>query len=901
MNIRTLAAALLLSLTAVAQKSRLAVTDLRCEHQVNPLGMDAASPRFSWKLSTDQEEVFQTRYSILVSTDAAGKKTVAKLDQTSSASVDVSPQLPLQPHTRYYWKIRVTDNKGNQSDWSQPALFETGFQGAAWKAKWIEPEKTIDLKNSLAPVLVRKEFLASKSVASARLYITARGLYLSSVNGKPVTDFVFTPGWTSYNKRLQYQVFDVTTLIRQGKNAIGVALAEGWYRGTLGWGDNRNLYGAKLGLLAELNIRYVDGSEERIVSDDSWKATDQGPVRLSGIYDGETYDARMEAKGWNEPGYNEAGWWKVNVSDQQQQALTWQQGTFVKRVEELKPVRIFRTPKGELVADMGQNLVGRMKIRVNGPAGSLVKLTHAEVLDKAGNFYTENLRAAKVTLEYTLKGGGEEVYEPWFTFMGFRYVKLEGYPGELKPEHLTAIVIHSDMKSTSSFETSHPLINQLQRNIIWGQKGNFLDVPTDCPQRDERLGWTGDAQAFIRTAAFNMDVQSFFTKWLKDVEADQFANGAVPHVVPDVLRNKQTSAGWADVSVIAPWTIYTSYGDRRLLEEQYPSMKKFVEYIRSVAGASMVWKNGSVFGDWLYYHPELFQHTTADGHTDHDLIATAFYAYSTSLLAKAAAVLGKTEDSEKYSTLFRQIRDVFNREYVSPSGRVYTGSQTSYVLALQFDLLPETVRMKAAEFLAEDIRSRKNHLSTGFLGTPYICHVLSRFGQQELAYKLLFQESFPSWLYPVKMGATTIWERWDGIRADSSFQDKGMNSFNHYAYGAIGEWMYRVAAGIDFDEQQPGYKHFFLRPQPGGSFQWMNVGLETPYGEIRSSWKTEGDKIVYSVVIPPNTSATIHLPKAAGKDLLLNGQKVKADDKGADAVVEKGSGRYVFEYPYSMK
>jgi len=454
------------------------------------------------------------------------------------------------------------------------------------------------------------------------------------------------------------------------------------------------------------------------------------------------------------------------------------------------------------------------------------------------------------------------------------------------------------MTPTLSFETSHPLINQLQHNIVWGQKGNFLDVPTDCPQRDERLGWTGDAQAFIRTAAYNMDIQSFFTKWLKDLSADQYANGAIPHVVPDVLRNKQTSAGWADVAVIAPWTIYTSFGDKRLLKEQYPSMKKFVEYIRGVAGSSMIWKGGSVFGDWLYYHPELFNHTTADGHTDRDLIATAFYAYSTSLLAKSARVLGNQADAEEYGKLFEQIKEVFNKEYVSPSGRVYSGSQTSYVLALHFDLLPESVRMRAAEYLADDIRSRGNHLSTGFLGTPYICHVLTRFGQSDVAYKLLFQETFPSWLYPVKKGATTIWERWDGIRQDGSFQDKGMNSFNHYAYGAIGEWMYRVAAGIDFDEHNPGYKHIYLHPYPGGAFTWIRSGFQSKYGEIRSDWEIKDGQINYTVVIPANTRATITLPKAAAKVVQLNNKIVQGVVKGESMELERGSGKYVFKYAW---
>lgn len=899
MKIHMLVAALLLTTVLFAQKSQLMVSDLRCENQLNPLGMDEPLPRFSWKLNADAEEVLQTQYLIHFSADPEGKNVLYSYERASEQSIDIITDLSLKPHTRYYWKVQVRDNKGNRSKWSATAFFETGYMLQSWKAKWIEPEQSFDLKKSLPPVLVRKEFSTSKKVVAARLYITSRGLYLSSMNGHPVTQYVFTPGWTSYNQRTQYQVFDVTSFITKGKNALGVALAEGWYRGALGWGDNRNLYGKKLGLLAEVHLTYSDGTKEVIPTDESWKGNDKGPVRMSGIYDGETYDARMELTGWDIPGFKDSEWWNVTVSQQQQQSVTWQQGAFVKRVEELKPVNIFRTPKGELVADMGQNMVGRMRLRMQAPKGTRLILTHAEVLDKDGNFYTENLRAANVTLDYTFKGEGVEEYEPWFTFMGFRYVKIVGYPGELKPENLTGVVIHSEMNPSLSFETSHPLINQLQHNIQWGQKGNFLDVPTDCPQRDERLGWTGDAQAFVRTAAYNMDIQAFFTKWLKDLSADQHVNGGVPHVIPDVLRSKETSAGWADVAVIAPWTIYTSYGDKRILEEQYPSMKKYIEYIRGIAGPSMIWKGGSVFGDWLYYHPELFNHTTADGHTDHDLIATAFYAYSTSLFVKAAKVLGKEEDAAEYQQLVQQIKHAFNKEYVSPSGRVYSGSQTGYVLALHFDLLPESLRSNAAAYLAADIRSRKNHLSTGFLGTPYICHVLSRFGQHELAYALLFQETFPSWLYPIKKGATTIWERWDGIRSDGSFQDKGMNSFNHYAYGAIGEWMYRVVAGIDFDEYNPGYKHIKLYPQPGGKFSWIKSGYQSKYGEIRSDWEIKDGFFTYTVVVPVNTTATITLPGAYGKSILVNGKPMEGSDDGKNVVLEKGSGRYVFHYSFT--
>lgn len=527
-------------------------------------------------------------------------------------------------------------------------------------------------------------------------------------------------------------------------------------------------------------------------------------------------------------------------------------------------------------------------------------------MDKFGEFYTTNLRVAKCQLTYTLAGTGEETYEPRFTFMGFRFVEVTGFPGELKIENLTGVVVHSDMTVTGSYECSNPLINQLQHNIQWGQKGNFVDVPTDCPQRDERLGWTGDAQAFCRTAAFNMDVASFFTKWLKDVAADQRPAGEIPVVIPDVLNKQgsataQTSAGWGDVAVIAPWTMYQVYGDKRLLETQYPSMKAWVEYIRKKAGESYIWKDGSVYGDWLFYHPPVNNHTEPDGYTEHDFIATAFYAYSSSLLAATAKELGKTEDEKIYSDLFKKIKEVFINEYVTKAGRVGTNSQTSYILSLMFNLLPENLRENSARFLVEDIKSRRNRLSTGFLGTPYLCHVLSDNGYTDVAYDLLLQESYPSWLYPVKMGATTIWERWDGQKTDSTFQDPGMNSFNHYAYGAIGDWMYRVSAGIE--TRDPGYKHLVIQPHPSSRLTYSKASFESSYGTVSSGWERKGTKIIVSVKIPANTVATVILPVSSASKATETGKSI-SENKNFSGIrmaknkllFESGSGDYVFEY-----
>ncbi len=554
-------------------------------------------------------------------------------------------------------------------------------------------------------------------------------------------------------------------------------------------------------------------------------------------------------------------------------------------------------------------MVGWIRLKVTGPKGTVVTVRHAEVLDKFGEFYTANLRSAKAQYIYTLAGTGEEIYEPRFTFMGFRFVEVTGFPGTLTPENLTGIVVHSDMEPTGTYECSNLLINQLQHNIIWGQNGNFVDVPTDCPQRNERLGWTGDAQAFSRTAAFNYNVSPFFTKWLKDVAADQKPGGEVPDVIPDVLnpQNAKTaspSAGWGDVSVIVPWTMYIVYGDKRLLETQYPSMKKWVEYIRKKSGDSYLWKGGSKYGDWLFYHPPVNDHTAADGYTEPDFIATAYYAYSTSLLAKAAKELGKTDDEKNYTELYNKIRDVFIKEYVTPAGRVGTCSQTSYILALKFGLIPEDMREKAAKFLVADIRSRGNHLSTGFLGTIYICHELTNAGYTDVAYDLLLQETYPSWLYPVKMGATTIWERWDGQKTDSTFQDEGMNSFNHYAYGAIGDWMYRVSAGIE--TQDPGYRNLILQPHPAKNLSYAKASFESSYGTIASGWTRKDGKIIVHVIIPANTKATVMLPVDNLSKIMENGHTLLQDNndsvimeetrEGKRIGLKRGSGDYSFEF-----
>ncbi|HEY7394919.1 MAG TPA: glycoside hydrolase family 78 protein, partial [Gemmatimonadaceae bacterium] len=784
----------------------------------------------------------------------------------SDESVNLAYAGPaLVPGKRYTWRVRVWDDKGHVSEWSAPAYWETGLMGAAnWKAKWIEPDLPEDTTRSNPSPLLRTAFILNAPIASARLYVTAHGLYEIQINGKRVGDQVLAPGWTSYDSRLQYQTYDVTALLKRGANAVGATLGDGWYRGRLAWETRRNTYGKHVALLAQIVVRYTNGREQIIGTDNSWKAS-TGPIITSDIYNGETYDARLEKTGWSEPGFVDEDWKGVRVVDYSLASLITPAGPPIRRVEEIKPVKVLQTPKGETVVDLGQNMVGWVRLRVRGPAGTTVRLEHAEVLDKQGNFYTDNLRTAKQTETYTLKGGNEEVFEPHFTFHGFRYVRVEGFPGAVTPEALTGIVVHSDMPRTGSFTTSDPMLNQLHHNIVWGQKGNFVGVPTDCPQRDERLGWTGDAQVFSRTAAFNFDVSGFFTNWLGDVIVDQRANGSFPDVFPDVLSrgssnpNATSSAGWGDAGVIIPWTMYLAYGDKRLLERQYPSMRRYVEYQHKVAGERLLWNTGWHYGDWLAFSTVRADYPGAT--TDKDLIATAFFAHSTDLLARSARVLGKEEDARTYQDLFERIKAAWTREYVTPSGRLSSNTQTAYALALQFHLIPDAQRADAGQRLAADVR-QFGHLTTGFLGTPLLADALTQTGHLAEAYQLLLNKKYPSWLYPITRGATTIWERWDGEKPDSSFEETSMNSFNHYAYGAIGDWMVRTVAGLDLDEATPAYKHLVIAPQPGGKLTSARAELLTQYGNAVSGWKIEDGQFHLDVRIPPNTRATVRLPGA---------------------------------------
>ncbi len=874
--------------------AQLRVQKLLCENLTNPIGIDEIQPRFSWQLSGEGRNLKQTAYELKV---LSGSKTVwnsGKVNSDQSVFVEYAGKA-LEAGKKYTWQVKVYDQNGKAGAWSEPAFFRMGMISKNnWKAQWIIPGFEED--SLRASPLFRKQFKNTKKIIAATANITSHGMYEAFINGKRVGDAYLTPGWTSYSTRLQYQSYDVTSLLNKGDNAIGVVLGNGWYRGIMGFSNQKDIYGKDLALLFQLEIEYSDGSKEQIISDGSWKSS-TGSIVYSEIYNGETIDARKEKAGWNTANYDDRDWTPVKEASFTKDNLIATENEPVKKQEVFHPIKILSTPKGEKVIDFGQNLVGWVVMKVKGKAGDRIVLSHAEVLDKQGNFYTDNLRAARAQNTYILKGGEEETFEPHFTWQGFRYLRVEGISGELNPNNFTAVALYSDMETSGTFKSSNPMVNQLQHNIRWGQRGNFLDVPTDCPQRDERLGWTGDAQVFSRTAAFNMNVHSFFSKWLKDLEADQ-VEGQVPHVVPNIIgKNNVNSTGWADAATIIPWNMYLAYGDKKVLETQYSSMKAYVESIRRIAKNDL-WNSGSHYGDWLYFRPVDDDNDGRSAVTDKSLIAQCFYAHSTQLLINTARILNRLDDVQQYTELLKRIKTAFMSEYVSPNGRLSSGTHTAYVLALNFDMLPENQRKQAAERLAQNIKNY-GHLTTGFLGTPYLCHVLTRFGYNDLAYKLLLNDKFPSWLYPVRMGATTIWERWDGIKPDGTFQSVGMNSFNHYAYGAIGDWMYRKMVGIDTFEDGVGYKHIRIQPHIGGGFTNAAASLETYYGKVSNEWKIENGKLRMDVSIPVNTVATVYIPAKTASEIRESGKALSKESiqgtEGEYVVLKIGSGDYHFE------
>lgn len=878
--------------------AQVELRNLTVENLSEPIGIETKTPRFSWKLTSKKRDVKQAAYEIQVK---EGNKVVWLSGKvTSEKSIFNKYQgATLESNTKYTWQIRVWDNKGNTSKWAK-STFETAFVSSNdWKASWISSGLKSDTVNGNVP-MYRKAFSLSKKVVSAKVFVTSRGLYEIQINGKRMGDSYLNPGWTSYSKHLQYQTYDVSNLLEKGKNAIGALVGSGWYRTHLtGEPKKTNIFGKETALLFQMVIKYADGTQETVVSDASWK-TSKSHILYSEIYNGEIQDARLEQKGYSTASFNDDKWTSVALKDFPIHYITSAINEPVRKHETLKPVKVLTSPKGETIFDFGQNIAGWIVVKIQGTSGDKIKLSHVEMLDKNGVPYFENLRTAKAQATYMLSGDGIETFEPHFTTFGFRYVKVEGITGKIDPNNFIAVALYSDIKKTGSFETSNASINQLQSNIQWSQKGNFLDIPTDCPQRDERLGWTGDAEVFSRTASYNFNVNQFFSKWLIDVAADQGKDGSVPFVIPNIFLPEvgfnlpESAAGWADASLIIPYNMYVSYGDKELVERQYPSMKAYLNHIRQIAKNDL-WNTGWQFGDWLSYRVDDSNDEIGmkSAITDNYLVAQCFYVYNVQIMIKTATLLGKTEDVKEYQALLERVKKQFQNEFMTASGRLISETQTAYILALQFDVLPENLRPQAVERLVKNIESYNFHLTTGFLGTPFLNPVLTRFGHNDVAYKLLLQETYPSWLYPIKAhGATTIWERWDSKKQDGSFQDPSMTSFNHYAYGAVGDWMYRTIVGIDTEEADgAGYKEITIKPQIGGDLAYAKGSVETNYGLLSSAWKIENDKFIFDVEIPVNTTATIEFPTEKIETITEGKVNLKAKSKSA----RFGSGKYHFE------
>ncbi|WP_326614199.1 glycoside hydrolase family 78 protein [Streptomyces scopuliridis] len=739
---------------------------------------------------------------------------------------------------------RATDREPS-GDWQGADYDDAAWPAAKTLAAWGSgPWGAVRVSYSPAAQL-RHEFRLRRGakVARARLYSTAVGLYDAYLNGERIGEDRLAPGWTDYHKRVQYQTYDVTGLLTSGANALGATVAAGWYAGNIAW-FGPHQYGERPALLAQLEVTYTDGTTERVLSGTDWRAA-TGPVTGADLMAGEEYDARLETDGWTRAGFDATGWVAAEAIDKVGAALVAEVDGPSRVAGELPAQKVTEPRPGVFVFDLGQNMVGAVRLTVSGAAGTTVRLRHAEVLNPDGTLYTDNLRTARATDTYTLKGRGKEVYEPRFTFHGFRYVEVTGYPGKPPLGAVVGRVIHTSAPFTMDFRTNVPMLNQLHRNITWGQRGNFLSIPTDTPARDERLGWTGDINVFAPTAAYTMESARFLTKWLWDLRDAQEDDGALTHVAPDIAGVGSGAAGWGDAGVTVPWALYQAYGDVRVLEQSWPSMLKWLDYLEAHSSGYLRPADG--FGDWLNIQDE----------TPKDVIGTAYFAHSADLVARTAEVLGK--DPAPYTALFRAVRDAFRAAYVSAGGRVKGDTQTAYVLALSMDLLADADRGPAADRLVELIRAKDWHLSTGFLGTPRLLPVLTATGHNDVAYRLLMRRTFPSWGYQIDQGATTMWERWDSIRPDGSFQDAGMNSFNHYAYGSVGEWMYANIAGIA--PGGPGFRKILVRPRPGGGVTEAEGRYDSLYGPVTTHWKTDSDGFRLTVSVPANTTAEVWIPE----------------------------------------
>ncbi len=892
--------------------STFAPSHLRCEYAIDPLGIGTTRPRFFWRLTDERAGAVQSAYQVQV---AATREALAadesdlwdsgRVESSATAQVEYAGRA-LGSRQRACWRVRSFDAGGEASPWSEVARFELGLlERSDWHASFIASPLMGSPQHSPAVPALRRRFQVDKPVRRARLYATALGLYQAEINGSPVGDWELMPGWTAFDRRVRYQVCDVAPALRPGENVLGTLLGDGWYCGYLGLANAREGYGERPALIAQLEIENEDGTAQMVSTDADWR-WHASHILEADLFMGETQDARQHPGDWTLPGFDDSAWLPVEVLADPGCALEAMPGPPVRVIDELRPIGPPEWRSGGLDAprwifDLGQNMVGRIRLRVRGERGTTLRIRHAEVLDESGELYRDNLRAARQQDHFTLAGTADaETFEPCFTFHGFRYVEVEGRLAPDAIEELTGVVLCSDMPVTGAFSCSDPDLNQLQSNIVWGQRGNFVDLPTDCPQRSERLGWTGDAQVFVRTAAFNMDVAGFFQKWLLDLEDAQDADGAVPPVAPMVrssplARLADGGPAWADAVAICPWTLYRCYGDARLLEARLDGMQAYLDFLER-RFPSLIRSDPAVdawggFGDWLALDGT---DPTDDrqGGTPKDLIGTAFFQYSASLVSRMARAVGRDADAARYADLASRVRAAFRKRFVSADGLLAGATQTSFVLPLHFGLLEGDERRTAAECLCVALESRGVAHTTGFVGTPYLLHVLTSIGRLDLAYRLLLRTEYPSWLYTVRNGGTTMWERWNGWTAENGFYDPAMNSFNHYAYGAVGEWMYGTLAGLDLDPDEGpdtnAWRRARIAPRPpiapglpdAPLLTRAAVGHDTVAGRYEVDWSIDGDRFTLNARVPAGAGASVRLPDGAEHEVAAGRHRweVRLDD-----------------------
>jgi alpha-L-rhamnosidase len=918
------------------------VTDLRCEYLDSPLGIDETRPRLSWRMQTQRRGARQSAYQVQVasSPQRLAEGTPDLWDSGRIAS-DQSTQViydgtPLTSRKACHWHVSVWDELGDPIR-SDTALWTMGLlQPEDWQARWISHDSQIIARDPEAieatqlqpgtPPLFRKVFQVPAAVRRATLYGTARGVVDLYLNGRRVSDDRLLPEWTDYHHRLHYRTFDVTGQILPGANALGAILGDGWWSGYVGWQEFRAAYGSlQNSLCLQLEVELTDGTRLVVPTDASWRC-ETGPLLFSDMMMGESYDARRERTGWNQPKFNDAQWLpaievdpprvripkfgysrNVPAETQDKLPLVAQPSEPVRIVEKISPVSVKQVAAGVYVYDLGQNFSGWVELTISGAAGTRVQLRHAERLNPDGTIYTDNLRRAQATDHYVLKGEGREVWQPRFTFHGFQYVELTGVDRPVPPDDLRGCVVMSATRRTGEFRCSHTGVNQLYSNALWSQMGNFLSVPTDCPQRDERLGWMGDAQVFLRTATYNMDVAAFFTKWMVDVADSQDVDGIFPDVAPRLdeggsfvgLDGLGGSAGWAEAGILVPWMMWRVYGDRRILAKHWDAMDRWIQWVERHNPTGIRCNElGNNYGDWLCIPADTSFRTHSEMKT---LLATAYFAEGANKLGQIARVLDRPADAERLTALASRVRQAFQDKWLLDDGRLAVDTQTAYLLALAFDLLPEAVRGRAAEHLVENIRRNDGHLTTGFLGIGHLNPVLTLAGHADVAYQLLCNEEYPSWLYPVRHGATTIWERWNGWTAEEGFFNPQMNSFNHYSLGSIGEWLYRHVAGIELDDETPGFKKLVIRPTLGGGLTHASARYDSIHGPIESRWRIEGQAVHLHVQIPANTSARVHVPGDPQQPITESGAPIGssvevqiAGRDGDGTVLEVGAGTYDF-------